>query len=99
MGISNTDGSVVLTISDHLDWGDEPNHFALLEKKLGAYLGFITSGQLYEVLPAARGQLVRIELIYQHEPSDLGYRFLTAAKQQLKSAGVELAYRSLPSQY
>lgn len=99
MGISKADGKAVLTISDHLDWSDEQRHFDLLEKKIGAYLGFIKSGQLQEALPAAKGCSVRIEVIYQHEPSELGSRFLSAARQQLQGADVELAYNPLPSWY
>jgi hypothetical protein len=33
------------------------------------------------------------------EPSDLGFRLLKAAEQQLQSVGVELAYGALPTQY
>jgi hypothetical protein len=96
MGISESDGKVVLTISDHIDWLNEKNHFSLLEKKIGAYLGFIKSGQLLEELPNAKGHEVRIEIIYQHNPSDMGSRFLMAAKQQLLTNGVELVYKALP---
>lgn len=99
MGISKADGKAVLTIADHLDWTDEQRHFDLLERKIGAYLGFIKSGQLQEVLPAAKGCPVRIEVIYQYEPSEVGSRFLSAAKQQLQGAGVEFDYNALPGQY
>ena len=99
MGISKADGKVVLTIADHLDWSDEQHHFKLIERKIGSYVGFINSGQLEEVLPAAKGCPVRIELIYQYKPSELGSRFLNAAKQQLKSMNVELAFGALPPQY
>lgn len=99
MGTSKSDGKVVLTIADHLDWSDEQRHFDLLERKIGTYLGFIKSGQLLEKMPAAQGRAVRIEVFYQYEPSFMGLRFLNAAKQQLQDMGVELAYGALPAKY
>lgn len=99
MGISKADGKAVLTISDHLDWSDEQRHMNLLETKIDAYLSFIRSGQLQELLPAAKQRAVRIEVIYHCEPSDFGARFLSAAKAQLQAAGVELIYGKLPSHY
>jgi hypothetical protein len=99
LGISKGDGKAVLVISDHLNWEDEKTHFNLLEKKIGKYLGFIKSGQLLEVLPDSKDKDVRIELIYQFQPSEMASRFLSAAKQQLQSMGVELTYKELPEGY
>jgi len=99
MVISKTDGKVVLQISDHLDWVNVERHCDLLEKKIGAYLGFVQSGQLQERLPKAVGRSVRISVIYQHEPSEFGFKFLNAAKQQLQESGFELNYGALPSNY
>ncbi|WP_051711574.1 DUF6572 domain-containing protein [Andreprevotia chitinilytica] len=96
LGISKRDGKGVLTIADHLDWQDESMHFALLEKKIGRYLSFIKSGQFLEVLPNSQGRAIRIELIYQHQPSEEASRFLGAAKKQLDAMGVEFAYSALP---
>jgi hypothetical protein len=99
MGISKSDGKVVLAISDHLSWENEKSHFNLLEKKIGGYLEFVKSGQFVAVLPDSRNKDVRIELIYQFQPSEVASRFLSAAKQQLQSMGVELTYRALPEGY
>ncbi len=99
LGISKVDGKAVLVISDHLNWEDEKYHFDLLEKKVGGYLGLIKSGQLFEVLPDSKGREVRIELIYQFQPSEMALRFLSTAKQQLQPMGVELTYKKLPEGY
>lgn len=99
LGISKNDGKAVLTISDHLSWENEKIHFDLLERKIGSYLNFIKSGQLFEVLPNSQDREVRIELIYQCPLSDMASTFLNAAKQQLQSMGVELTYEPLPENY
>ncbi|WP_420998502.1 DUF6572 domain-containing protein [Cupriavidus sp. 30B13] len=99
MGIAKDDGKVVLTISDHLTWDDEASHFSLLEQKIGAYLGFIGSGQMEEVLPDSKGRTIRIQVVCQHGPNEAGMRFLTAAQQQLLDMGVELRFGALPEGY
>lgn len=99
LGISRADGKAVLTIADHLDWASVPDHLRMIERKLGNYLGFIRSGQIYEALAESRGRSVRIELIHQFPPDDEGKRFLEAAKLQLSEMGVEFAYQALPDGY
>lgn len=99
LGIAKRDGCVVLTISDHLTWDDEPNHFDLLEKKLGSYLRFINSGQLIEALPEAKGRAMRIELIHQYQPTDSARRFISAAVRQLSAMGIQLTSQELPDGY
>jgi hypothetical protein len=99
LGISEGDGKAVLTISDHLSWQDSKTHFDLLERKIGAYLAFIQSGQIVDSLPTAEGKGVRIELIHEHAPNDAARRFISAAQQQLKTLGVEFVAKGLPDGY
>jgi hypothetical protein len=99
LGISRADGKAVLTITDHLDWASEPDHLGMLERKLGNYLGFIRSGQIYEALDESPGRRVRIELIHQFTPDDEGTRFLDVATRQLSAMGVEFVYRAIPGGY
>ncbi len=53
-GLDKSTGDVVLTISDHLSWDDQPVHFRLLEAKIGRYLDFVRSGQVWAVPPCSR---------------------------------------------
>ena len=99
LGISKADGKAVLIISDHLPWDDQEAHFSLIERKIGAYLALIASGQVVETLPAAKGKAVRIELVYEHVPTTAAGRFLTATRTQLQSNGVEFIAMSLPNVY
>ncbi|UPG94310.1 DUF6572 domain-containing protein [Luteibacter aegosomatissinici] len=99
LGISRADGKAILTIVDHLDWVSEPDHLRMIERKLGNYLGFIRSGQIYDALAESLYRHVRIELIHQFLPDDEGTRFLEAAKRQLSEIGVEFTYYALPGGY
>jgi len=99
MGLSKEDGKAALMIYDHLGWDDEKRHIEILENKINAYLGFIRSGQIIEEFPESDGREIRVDLILQHEPSELGFRFLLAAQQQASSQGFELAYKRLPEGY
>lgn len=96
IGFSKIDGKVVLTISDHLSWADENTHFDHFEKKIGGYLNFINSGQIFEVFPHSKKCAVRIELMYQYQPTENALIFLSAAKKQLQLLDIELTYNELP---
>ena len=96
MGLNPDTETVILGISDHLDW-DQENHLTLFEQKVGSYLDFIRSGQLVTRMPVAAGKSIRIELICQFEPTQHAVRFLEAAKKQLSNdERVEFEYRVLP---
>lgn len=99
VGVSRESGEVVLTISDHLPWEDEGEHFRLLEKKCSGYLDFVRSGQLFEVVPNADNRAIRIDIVCKYQPSDLALEFLSAARLQLKSFGIELSFGPLPEGY
>jgi len=45
-------GPVVLTISDHLEWGSD-GHLFQLQEKLNSYLAFIEGGELLNEYPEA----------------------------------------------
>lgn len=95
MGLDPNTDMVVLLISDHLDWADE-RHLTLFERKIGAYLEFIRSGQLTAQMPAATGKAILIGLYCQFEPSTQALRFLDAAKVQLRNEErVQFSYHVL----
>jgi hypothetical protein len=99
IGTSKDSGDVVLLISDHLTWDDEPGHFSMLERKIGKYVQFTMSPQLVVAVPDARARRVRIELVCQHRPTELAERFLVAAAEQLKGMDLGFSCRELPEGY
>ncbi|AMP01568.1 hypothetical protein CAter282_3786 [Collimonas arenae] len=98
-GIAKDSGEVVLTISDHLPWHNEPEHFRFLERKIGKYLDFIQSGQLLESIPQAEGRAIRISIFCKYKPNESAAIFLRAAQQQLDEVGVGLSFATLPDGY
>ncbi len=84
------EGTVVLTISDHLDWSDSTSHQLVIQKKLNTYLAFIESGELLDRYPTAKGLAVEIRIVFQHRPDRSAEAFLTKAKQIVDSAGFKL---------
>ena len=84
------EGTVVLTISDHLDWADSTSHQLLIQKKLNTYLAFIENGELLERYPTATGLAVEIRIVFQHRPDRSAEVFLMKAKQIIESAGFKL---------
>lgn len=96
MGTRRETGGVALCISDHLPWDARGEHFAILQRKLGTYLNFIKSGQVWERSSADRSVPIRIELIHKYPPTPLAERFLSAARDQLRSEeGIEFTWEGL----
>lgn len=80
-------GSVVLTVSDHLDWDNSTQHQLTLQEKLNRYLAVIESGEILESYPDAKGRPVMIEVVTQHDPDPAGIQFLEKAKMVIERAG------------
>ena len=95
IGVERQSGKVVLTISDHLDWGNEREHLLALQEKINTYLRFIESGEIDETYPDARGRSRVIDVVAQHQPTDGADQFFSKAVAVLREAGVELRTRVL----
>jgi len=80
-------GSVVLTVSDHLEWDDSIQHQLTLQEKLNRYLAFIESGEILESYPDAKGRPVMIEVVTRNDPDQDGIQFLEKAKIVIEQAG------------
>jgi hypothetical protein len=60
---------------------------------------FHRTAEVFESFPQARQTPIRIELVYQHPPSDSAARFLSAAQRQLKTLGIVFSHSILPPGY
>lgn len=96
IGVEASSGKVVLTISDHLDWGDETRHLTLLQDKLNAYVRFVESGELELTYPEAKGRTPVIDLVTSLEIPRGCAAFLDRVRAALADTGIELRTRPLP---
>lgn len=87
------DGSVVLTISDHLEWDADNEHLLILQDKLNAYLNAIESGNLYEIYPQAKNKPITIKLVTKYPPNKDGVNFIKRVKSIVESAGYGFYFR------
>lgn len=90
--ISEKDDSVILTISDHLEWDEDNEHIFLLQEKINAYLMAIESGQLNEKYPTSVGKKVTISVVLKYEPNENGVLFLENVNDTLLNAGYDFDY-------
>lgn len=99
LGIEPETGRALMIISDHLDWSDVVAHMNALQQKIGAYLGFMSGGQLDEALPEGVGRKRKIGIIQQYEPTEIAIQLLHGIGQQLAALDVEFGYGPLPEGY
>jgi len=88
---------VVLTVSDHLRWGD-PEHLFLIQEKINSYLSFVEGGQILEDFPKAEGKSVRIEFVCKYPPDEDGIGFLDRCREVTLGAGIDMTYRHQPAE-
>jgi hypothetical protein len=95
VGIDLDTGEVVLTISDHLPWDEEIEHFAMLEAKIRGYVAYVSSGQLLEWRPDSTSRRIRIDVVLLHPASPGALQFLTEAQEALDPYGISIRYSKI----
>jgi hypothetical protein len=88
-------GSIVLTISDHLDWVDSVLHQQMLQAKINRYLAFVEPGEILEIRSDAATKPIVIRVVFQCEPDPNGHSFLRRARSAIEEAGYEFQYQFL----
>ena len=97
---TNKEGTrVFLTISDHLDWGedDEQHHLHFLHEKIQNYLHFVESGQLAMYRSDLKGVPVTIHVRAKHPLRGEGVKFYEVANKFVSDAGLTLEFEHAPS--
>lgn len=92
IGLNKEGDSVVLMISDHLDWSDEYEHLVSLQDKINDYLGFVESGQVNEVYSKVNVNGYTIIIYFKHNPTQKCREFINSVSQMLSVNGVSLEY-------
>lgn len=88
----DTQGNVVLTISDHLEWDEKNEHLLTLQNKINAYLKAIENGSLYEEYPSAKNKNIIIDVVMKNIPNEDGKRFLEYTKEILDASGYQFKF-------
>jgi hypothetical protein len=83
---------VVLTATDHLEWGGK-EHLMTLQDKLNAYIAFIESGEIFESYPNAKGKKLKIDVVCKYQPDEEGRKFLAQCGEAVENAGFGFGYR------
>jgi hypothetical protein len=90
------DGTVTLSIADHLSWADEPQHLYQLQEKLNRYMDFVNSGELAEKFPEAADLRSVIKVHFVHPPTSSAKEFLSKVASLVEAEAVSFAYDTLP---
>lgn len=92
IGVDNSSGDVILTITDHLEWSSN-DHLLMLQEKLNAYLSFVESGEILNTLTDAKGRNVLINVVCKYPPDKSGVDFLNQVTGFIESAGMKFQYQ------
>lgn len=90
-------GTIVLSISDHLDWNDTQQHLLILQEKINTYLSFLDSGEIYEKYPDAKGHPIQIDIRFHYQLSMEGRAFLAKVKPIVENSGYNFRFEQISS--
>lgn len=90
MGISKDGGGLILMLSDHLDWENEPEHLALLQDKINAYLGFIESNQYLDTYPDIVFEYYVIDVRFKYKATEDCLKFFEVINTQLRKYNIQV---------
>ena len=92
IGVDDSSGEVVLTITDRFKWGDN-KHLLMLQEKLNTYLSFVESGEILDTYPDSKGRNVLISLVCKYPPDENGLGFLNQVLSIVEGAGMKFSYQ------
>lgn len=84
--------TIVLMISDHLDWSDEYSHLLILQEKINAYIGFCENKQYSQIYKDIKIEKFVFEIHFLYEITDKAREFLTQVQNQLCEADFLIEY-------
>jgi hypothetical protein len=99
VSIDKQSGTVILTVSDHLEWSNSCAHQEILQAKLNRYLAFVEGGELLERYPKAKGGSVTIKVVLKFRPDADGRKFLSRAGGVVTSAGIGFRHEVFAESY
>lgn len=96
---SNKQGILVLTISDHLEWGSNNDHLVILQEKINSYLDFIESGQIAESYRDVIGEKIMIQIVFKYQPNKIAEEFLAIVKRFINEKSYGFNFYQLESNF
>jgi len=93
-GIEKSEKKLVLSISDHLVWGEDTDdvHLHMLQNKINDYLRFIESGEVNEQFKQEKYCKIIIRVIAKYPFSPDCIKFLNMSRQVINDAGFGLEW-------
>jgi len=93
-GLEKSEKNLVLSISDHLVWGEDADnvHLLVLQNKINDYLRFIESGEVNEQFKPEEYSKIIIRVISKYPFSPDCIKFLNMSKQVINDAGYGLEW-------
>lgn len=93
--IDKAEGTLLLAISDHLEWDEQNKHLRQLQTKMNNYLRFIESGEIYKQIPKAQGRKIKILVYLKYMPPPLVEQFFEAARGICQKIDVDVEYEMI----
>jgi len=88
MIVQETDGSVVLVMTETREWGSDPLQAEQLKQKVNRYTGYVVEGGLVADYPHLAGAAVTIRLDCVSEPTGEFARIVEVTSAGLRRLGV-----------
>ena len=89
LATNNNGKTLMILLSDHLDWQDEEKHLLSLQDKINAYIVFIENKQYKSIYPDNTFENIIIEIHFKHKITNNCKKFINVVNEQIKSLNTE----------
>lgn len=83
LAISKDGKSLIILLSDHLDFRNEEKHLLVLQDKINAYLGFIENQQYKEIYLDKVFENIIIEIHFKYKLTENCRKFINVVNDQI----------------
>lgn len=91
--VDKNSGELLLTISDHLPWGEnDERHLYLIQEKINSYLRFIESGEIESKIQQAKGRTITINVVGKFPLSEQANLFFSRFRKVIQESGYDLRF-------
>lgn len=91
IGISKDNKSLVIMLSDHLDWNNEAAHLYALQEKINAYLSFVETKQYKNLYPGKEFESYIIDIRFKFKTTDNCKKFIEVINRQIRQYRISIA--------
>lgn len=91
LATANMSKTLIMLISDHLDWSDEYGYLIALQNKINSYISFVEEKQYLQIEQFGKHfENFVIEIAFKFSPMENCLKFISSAEKQIMNLKISI---------